>query len=133
MQYRKFLALGRRCFCFHEKQILHLALQNRNYFVNYKIPSRRNISLRHTSIDVATQRCGQHLQVPTCIETDLFCSNSSSNNDVLSRYIRGMHLSCNRLILLFIIRLWNIQIRGQLLNCELKNEFISISFLDRLI
>ena len=47
------------------------------------------------------------------VETDVSCFNSSSKDDVLTMYNRHKHLSCKWLILLFIIRVWNIQIRGQ--------------------
>ena len=48
-----------------------------------------------------------------CVKTDLSCSNSFSKDDDLSPYNRRRHLSCRRLVLIFMIRLWNIQIRGQ--------------------
>ena len=48
-----------------------------------------------------------------CIVTDSSCSNSFSKVDDLSPYNRRKHLSCRRVILLFVIRPWNIQIRGQ--------------------
>ena len=47
------------------------------------------------------------------IETELSYSNISSKNGVFSQYSRPKHNSCKRLILLFIIRLWNIQVKGQ--------------------
>ena len=63
-----------------------------------------------------------------CIVTDFLCSNSFSKDGDLSPYNSRKHLSCKRLILLFIIQLWNIQIRGQYLNCELKmNSLVSFS------
>ena len=118
IQCPRILALGRKYFRFHEKQILHLALQNWNYFVNklWQISRRQNNSLKiggdilRYTLNISVANICRFL---VCIETDLSCSNSSSKDDVLSPYIRRMHLSCNRFILLFIIRLWNIQIRGQ--------------------
>ena len=68
-----------------------------------------------------------------CIVTDLSCANNFLEDDDLSPYNRREHLSCWRLIVLFIIRLWNIKIRGQQLSCELKNEFSNFFFLRKLI
>ena len=68
-----------------------------------------------------------------CIITDLSCSNSFWKDDDLSPYNILKHFSRRRLILLFLIQLWNIQIRGQKLNCDIKNEITSFFFLDKLI
>ena len=57
-------------------------------------------------------------QFLVCVVTDLsmlyiyLCSNNFLKDENLSLYNRPKHLSCRRLILLFIIGLWNIQIRG---------------------
>ena len=48
-----------------------------------------------------------------CIVTDLSCAKEFSEDDDLPLYNRRKHLSCRRLIVLFIIRPWNIKIRGQ--------------------
>ena len=96
------------------KQILRLALQNLNWFVNYNLYDF-DISLimegnifRHT-LNISVANICRFL---VCIATDLSCSNSFFKDDDLSPYNRHKHLSCRRLIL-FIIRLWNIQIRDQ--------------------
>ena len=60
-------------------------------------------------------------------------SNNFSNDDAWSLYAMRRHLSCRRLILLFIVRLWHIQVSGQQLNCEVRKEFMSSFLLGILI
>ena len=60
----------------------------------------------------------------TYVETVPSFLKRFSKDDLKSLYAICKCLSCKRLILLLTERLWNIQIRGQWINCELKNEFI---------
>ena len=47
---------------------------------------------------------------------------------VLSLYTMRRHLSCKWFILLFIVRLWNIHIKEQHLNCDIKSDSLICVF-----
>ena len=67
------------------------------------------------------------------IETEPSFSKSELNDGRLSLHVILKHLSWRLLILLLFSQLWHIQISTQYLNCELKNAFIRVRFLDKLI
>ena len=63
-------------------------------------------------------------------ETD----SSWSSNSIKARFLIAIndsrHLSCNRLVLWFLQQLQQIKIKGQQLNCDLKNAFTRSFLLD---
>ena len=59
---------------------------------------------------------------------ELSLSRSSWNDEIWSLQIILRAFSCNRLILLLLFRLWNIQFREQYLNWDSKKAFTNVLF-----
>ena len=75
------------------------------------------INLKHFS--------GEYLNIPIVLGQTASLSSFSWD----SLYITREHLSCKQFLLLFNVRLWNIQTSGQQPNYDLKEEFINIYLL----
>ena len=96
-------------------------LYQRFYFLNYWLKMFDGRSPLTFNISVA-----RIYRILICIGMDLFISKGFSKGDILSLYSIRNHLSREWSTFLFIVRLWNIQINGQYLNCGMKKEFIKM-------
>ena len=60
------------------------------------------------------------------METEPFCSERLSNDNILSLHITLMCLSFSLFILLLFVWVWHIYLAGQYFNCDVKDAFIKI-------